>query len=98
MTHEEFNKKWNNKSVDDIDDTLIEEYIEDLYDLHESTGFRETFNSPYNYMQKYNGLAFNVVGRYGKEDCDYESMPMWLIRFNNGIEIEAFPEEICNEY
>lgn len=98
MTLEEFNKKWYNKSVDDIDDTLIEEYVEDLYDLHESTGFREKFKSPHNCMQKYNGLSFNVVRRYGKEDCDYEVMPIWLIRLDNGAEIEAFPEEICNVY
>ena len=75
--------------------------VEMLFDKYESTGFAETFGTPYDGERKYVGMKFEVIGRVKEitEDrengADLECLPMWNIRFDNGEEMAAYPEEIC---
>lgn len=71
-------------------------FVEYWYDKYEETGFTETFSSPYSGYEKCQGQLFEVVGRCQVDDeHDLEALPMWRIRFGDGVETEAFPEEIC---
>ena len=73
------------------------EYVQDSFDLYEKLGFKEKYDTPYEDYQKYNGKSFKVVRRmsYADDDIDLECLPKWIIRFEDGAEIEAWPEEIC---
>ena len=70
-------------------------YAEAAFGLYEAGGFSEAFSSPYEEMQKYNGMAFTVDGRVTTEDADPVCLPMWHITFENGDKHDAYPEEIC---
>ena len=72
-------------------------YVQDSFDLYEKLGFKDEFDTPYEDYQKYNGKSFEVVRRmsYADDDIDLECLPKWVIRFEDGVEIEAWPEEIC---
>ena len=75
--------------------------VEMLFDKYESAGFAKTFGTPYEGERKYVGMEFKVIGRVkdiaeDKENgADLECLPMWHIRFDNGEEMAAYPEEIC---
>lgn len=58
--------------------------------------FRETFKSVYSQYRDRNGQTFTHVMTIDKPDSthDVESLPMYVIRFNDGTEIEAWPEEV----
>lgn len=45
----------------------------------------------------HDGQPFKVVRRLTWQECDKESGPMWRIRFDDGFETDAFPEEIYEE-
>lgn len=98
MTEQEFEKKWEGISIYSVSEERVEEFVEDLFKTFEYDGFRETFESPYITERKYNGLSFKVIRRCDKSECDVESMPMWKIKLENGVELTAFPEEICKAY
>jgi hypothetical protein len=76
-------------------------YVEHCFDLYESTGFAETFATPYTDNEKYTGMKYTVLGRVkewteeSKEGADLECLPMWNIQFENGETTIAYPEEIC---
>ena len=55
-----------------------------------------TFQSPYGQYQDRNGQAFEIVRKISEEDGEHDAevLPMFVIRFPDGIEIEAWPEEI----
>ena len=40
------------------------------------------------------GQGFTVVGRCSTKDSDLSSLPMWNIKFSDGVTIGAYPEEI----
>lgn len=102
MTLEEFNKKWDFEAYNELMNTKenwIEEYkkyLEDCYSMYETEGFCDTFESPYTDYKKYNGQKFKVVCRMDDVFMDLESLPAWLIKFEDGDEISAWPEEICS--
>ena len=92
MTCKEFNKKYNK----DNEFILSEEYVNDCFDMYETEGFAETFQSPYDEYRHHNGKKFKVVERCSENDgFDLESLPIWLIEFEGGKRIHALPEEIC---
>ena len=94
---EEFDAKWGempNRSEMDFETEL--EFIEDAFNMYETSGFSATYNSIYEDEADFNGVAFQVIGRasYSNGDCDFEQLPMWHIEFEDGTKHMAFPEEI----
>jgi hypothetical protein len=54
------------------------------------------FESPYDQYETRNGQHFEIVREISEADelHDAEVLPMYVIRFDDGCEIEAWPEEI----
>jgi hypothetical protein len=99
MTEMEFEQKWAGISVDDMTDDQFVEFKNDCFSMYEETGFLEKFDSPYDDigggLHEHNGMAFKVLRRANRSECDLEAMPLWLVRFENGDEAYCYPEEIC---
>lgn len=92
-----FNEKWGDAvEVDQMDYETSEEYMSDLYDAYESSGFVPFLKSS-RYDKEHDGEKFTVISRVNTDDpdWDYESLPAWRIMFEDGTEYYAFPEEIC---
>lgn len=75
-------------------------FVTDCYDTYEYIGFAETFVTPYSGEKHLIGKKFIVLGRVkelseDKNGADLECLPMWNIRFEDGFEMIASPEEIC---
>jgi hypothetical protein len=97
MSVEEFDAKWGkmpNRSEMDFETEV--EFIEDAFNMYETSGFSATYHSIYKDETDFNGVAFQVIGRasYSNGDCDFEQLPMWHIEFEDGTKYMAFPEEI----
>lgn len=60
---------------------------------------RETFWTPYSQYEARAGQAFDVVRVITEADAthDDEVLPMYVIRFTDGTEIEAWPEEVLDD-
>lgn len=58
--------------------------------------YRETFDSPYQQYADRIGQPFTVLSVIDKPDehHDEEVLPMYRIRFSDGFETEAWPEEV----
>jgi hypothetical protein len=95
MTETDFNNKWGNINPDDMTDEQFLEFKNDCYEMYEETGFIDKFDSPYDDEGEHNGMPFKVVRRATQEEVDIESMPLWLIEFENGDTAYCYPEEIC---
>ena len=56
----------------------------------------DVFNSPYDQYKDRNGQTFVIVRKITEEeeDYDFETLPVYIIRFQDGEEITAYPEEI----
>lgn len=85
---------------EDLEIDREREFVKDCYDTYEYLGFANTFGTPYSGEKKYVGMKFTVLGRVNefpqdKNGADLECLPMWNIRFENGDEMVAYPEEIC---
>ena len=73
-----------------------ETYVLHCYDLYESSGFVNSYDSPYESESENNGRKFTVISRVGfDEDYDTECLPVWHIEFENGEKHDAYPEDIC---
>ena len=72
------------------------EFILDCYKAYETCGFVPFFQSSESDMP-HNGERYNVIEPVSPDDCewDLESLPAWRVRFENGDEYYALPEEIC---
>ena len=97
MSVEEFDAKWGetpNRDKMDFETEL--EFIEDCFNMYETSGFSATYHTIYKEESEFNGVAFQVIGRasYKDGDCDFEQLPMWHIEFEDGTKYMAFPEEI----
>ena len=97
MTNEEFNKKWNKSAYaqTEHDNNKLIEYVNDCFDMYETEGFCDTFESPYKQYARYNGLAFKVIERCTQDDFDLTALPAWEIELETGGRMTALPEEIC---
>lgn len=69
-------------------------YVSDCFDCYEQEGFSNKFWSPFSDYKDRFGQGFTVVGRCSTEDSDLSSLPMWNIKFLDGVTIGAYPEEI----
>lgn len=98
MSVEEFDAKWGetpNRSEMDFETEL--EFIEDCFNMYETSGFSATYHSiGIDDGKDFDGVAFQVIGRasYENNDCDLEQLPMWHIEFEDGTKHMGFPEEI----
>lgn len=91
-----FKAKWDGIDREDMTDEQLTAFIEDCFTLYETTGFADTFRSPYSDKSDYNGRPFKVIRRTTAEECDIESMPMWVVKIEGSDdEVFCFPEEIC---
>lgn len=70
-------------------------FIKYWYKRYETEGFLETFISPYEQYKDRIGQRFEVIRQVPIEGNDLECLPRWVIRFEDGFETEAWPEEIC---
>ena len=80
------------------------EYVNDCFDKYEKEGFSKIFLSPYdlNRVGNNQGKSFKVLGRMrlaaevdnGEYTSDLESLPSWMIQFDDGETMVAYPEEI----
>lgn len=53
------------------------------------------FESPYDQLREHNGKPYTLVGQLPFEDYDFDDCgPLFLIRFEDGTEVEAWPEEL----
>ena len=95
MTKEEFEKKWNGVSTDEMTDTQFCAFKEDAFSMYEETGFLSRFDSPYDEGGEHNGMEFKVLRRATAAECDLEAMPLWFVQFQNGDTAYCYPEEIC---
>ena len=59
--------------------------------------FRETFDSPFEQYEDRIGQRFTVIGKVDVTPNDPGSQELYRIRFADGAEIEAWPEEVCVE-
>ncbi len=105
MTEQEFNKKWG-EDVDpyNLSDEELVQFKNDCFEVYETTGFAETFKSPYDDEGEHNGQKFTVLRRAkpynfndenDKGDVDLENLPVWLVQFEDGNTAYCYPEEIC---
>ena len=98
MTEQEFHKKWGNIDPDTLDEEQLKAFKDDAFNMYETTGFSDTFHSPYDYDEnnEHNGKPFKVLRRATPEECDLEAMPLWLVAFEGEEEpYYCYPEEIC---
>ena len=100
MTHKEFEEKWG--AMIDRNELSFNEhldFVEDAFSIYENGGFKEFFQTPHEEGSEYNGLKFEVINRitdvFDDEDSNIKTLPMWRIRFENGDDFNAYPEEIC---
>lgn len=88
------------RTRDDLSAEEEKRFVADCFDTYEYIGFTDTFGTPYQSKKHLNGKKFSVLGRVKElsEDTngvDLHCLPMWNIRFEDGTEIAAYPEEIC---
>lgn len=69
-------------------------FLKRCYALYETEGFTDKFFTNGMDYREYIGSPFSVVCRTAPPSDDEECWPMWLIRFDDGVEIKAYPEEI----
>lgn len=57
---------------------------------------KQIFNTQYEQYKERNGQEFEHVRKIDEPDSshDKECLPMYVIRFKDGFEIEAWPEEV----
>lgn len=92
MTWDELNKKYP-EAPSSEDKAAYRKYLDDFFEAYETAGFSDTFWTPYE--DKTNvGKKFSVVRRCEEPEWDLEALPAWTIRFEDGTEIDAYPEEI----
>lgn len=54
-----------------------------------------TFTTPYEQYHERQGQSCEIVREVPHESFDYDECgPLYVVRFDDGIEIEAWPEEV----
>lgn len=97
-TWEDMKRKYPENRCDMTEDRE-KEFVNDCFDLYEKERFNKLFWSHSDDYKAYHGKSFEVFGRVpiydGKnEGADLECLPMWNIRFEDGLVMAAFPDEI----
>ena len=67
-----------------------------IYWCYEPEVFRTTFVSPWKQYEDRVGQSFAVLRPLTVNEIDLEEVgPMFRIRFEDGFETDAWPEEVC---
>ena len=77
-------------------------FVDYCFNLYEAEGFAKVFCSPYEADEARNGMPYKVLGRvkvyeggdFTNDEADLECLPMWMIQFEDGHIMNAYPEEI----
>lgn len=95
-TWDELFEKYPIEHWDELTDEQAVEFTNHCFNLYEKEGFAKRYWTPYSddYLSKFVGKPFEVVRRLDMDDYDIETLPGWMIRFEDGVQIEAYPEEI----
>jgi len=98
--YEAYGFKNGNRTRENLSYEEEKAFVNDCFETYEHIGFAKTFGTPYTGEKHLLGKKFIVVGRVKElsEDtngADLECLPMWNIRFEDGTEMAAYPEEIC---
>lgn len=88
------------KTRDILTESEERSFVNDCFETYEYIGFTETFGTPYTGENHLAGKKFTVLCRINElskdeNGAELECLPMWNIRFENGFEMAAYPEEIC---
>lgn len=70
------------------------EFVDECFDCYEQEGFAKKFWSPFSDYKERFGQSFEVIERCSTKDSALSSLPMWNIKFSDGLIIGAYPEEI----
>jgi len=85
---------------EEMSEEQLKEYVADYFDCYEAEGFSKLFWSQGGDYPEYQGKPFEVIGRAPTCDADHPDgielscQPMWTIRFEDGYEMSAYPDEI----
>ena len=85
---------------DEMTEDQEKEFVGDCFKCYEGEGFAKRFWSIGDDYAERRGKPFRVIGRVPVSDelhpngGDLECLPMWIIQFEDGFELEAYPEEI----
>lgn len=99
MTWDDMNKKYPEYREEMTRERELA-FVEDCFTCYEGEGFAKNFWSQGSDYKEYIGKPFTVIGRVPEHDdqhkdgADLECLPMWKIRFDDGKEIDAYPDEI----
>ena len=102
MTWGQFELKYKGAPCrDEMTEEQEREYVEDLFVAYEQeNNFSKVFWSQGGDYPQYIGKPFTLAGRVpvyenaSKKGVDLECLPMWYIRFEDGFQMEAYPDEI----
>ncbi len=100
MTWEEIKDKYPDRPYrEEMTEEREKEFVADCFDAYEAEGFAKVFWNQGGDYKKYHGKHFEVIGRTpiydGKNNgADLECLPMWNIKFDDGFEMAAYPDEI----
>ena len=88
------------KTRENLTKTEEKAFVNDCFETYEYIGFAETFGTSYAGEKHLVGKNFSVLSRVkelteNENGADLECLPMWNIRFDDGFEMAAYPEEIC---
>ena len=82
------------ESREEMTEERERDFVAECFRLYESEGFVGKFWSPYSDYKDRFGECFEIVGRCEEGDYDLCVLPMWLIKFQDGTIVGAYPEEI----
>ena len=98
---EDMDKKYQVSDREELTEKQHKEFVADCFNLYEKEGFAKVFWSPHESLGDkkaidYEGKPFRVIRRLEtkKDKVDLISLPMWKIKFDDGYETDAYPEEI----
>ena len=94
MNIDEFKKKWIGADPDKMENDELLAYKNDCFAMYEHHGFIPRFDSPYDDHKEHHNMRFKVIRRANTTECDLETMPIWLVEFENGDNAYCYPEEI----
>lgn len=93
ITWEEIKTKYP-ESRDAMSEERENAFVNDCFACYEKEGFAKKFWSPFSDYKERSGQSFEVVGRCSTKDSDLSLLPMWNIKFADGVVVRAYPEEI----
>lgn len=94
MTWEEMRAKYP-EYREEMDIEREVEFVKDCFDAYESQEkLADTFWTPFESFADKIGQKFTILRRTDERECDLCALPMWRIAFEDGLEFDAYPEEI----